>query len=66
MANHTGKRIGKFAIIGIVLTLFNFVLYNFIARIILGDNNLLWFDSAISYALTTILAYILHSKITWL
>lgn len=66
MANHTGKRIGKFAIIGIVLTLFNFVLYTFIARIILGNNNLLWLDSAISYALTTILAYILHSKITWL
>lgn len=66
MANPTGKRIGKFVIIGIVLTLFNFVLYTFIARVILNNNNLLWLDSAISYALTTILAYILHSKITWL
>ena len=62
---NTTKRIGKFVIIGIVLTVFNFLIYTFIARVILKNNELLWLDSMISYALTTFLAYILHSKITW-
>lgn len=61
----TSARIGKFTIIGIVLSLFNFCVYTFLARIIFNNNELLWFDSIISYALATILAYILHSKITW-
>ena len=65
MAKTTKKRVGKFVIIGIILTLFNFVVYTFIARVILGGNELLWLDSIISYALATVLAYILHSKITW-
>ena len=65
MANHTGKRVGKFAIIGIILALFNFLIYTFLARVINGNNELLWLDSMLSYLLATILAYILHSKITW-
>lgn len=59
------KRVGKFAIIGIILALFNYLIYTLIARLILNNNELLWIDSIISYALATILAYILHSKITW-
>lgn len=59
------KRTGKFAIIGIILALFNFLIYTFLARIIFNNNELLWIDSIISYILATILAYILHSKITW-
>ena len=62
---NTKKRIGKFAIIGIILALFNFAIYTFLARVIAGTNELLWLDSIISYALATILAYFLHSKITW-
>lgn len=65
MKNHTTKRIGKFTIIGIVLAIFNFLVYTFLARVVMGNNELLWLDSIISYALATILAYILHSKITW-
>ena len=61
----TTVRIGKFAIIGIILALFNFVIYTFLARVIFNSNELLWLDSIISYGLATILAYILHSKITW-
>ena len=59
------KRIGKFTIIGIILTLFNFGIYTFFARVIFNNNDLLWVISIISYALATVLAYILHSKITW-
>lgn len=58
-------RVGKFAIVGIALALFNFIIYTFLARIIFNNNELLWLDSIISYILATILAYILHSKITW-
>ena len=64
-SRRTGIRIGKFAIIGIILALFNFVIYTFLARVIFNNNELLWLDSIISYALATVLAYILHSKITW-
>ena len=62
---NTTKRVGKFTIIGIVLSIFNFLVYTFLARIIFSGNELLWLDSMISYALATILAYLLHSKITW-
>ena len=65
MERKTAQRIGKFTIIGIILTVFNFVIYTFLARVIFNNNELLWVISIISYALATILAYILHSKITW-
>lgn len=64
-ATVTTKRIGKFAIIGIILALFNFLIYTLLARVIMNTNKLLWFDSIIAYCLSAILAYILHSKITW-
>ena len=63
--NVAAKRIGKFAIIGIILALFNFLIYTLLARVIMNTNELLWFDSIIAYCLSAILAYILHSKITW-
>ena len=63
--NQTAKRAGKFVVIGIVLTAFNFLVYTLLARIIFNNNELLWLDSMISYILATFLAYILHSKITW-
>ena len=60
----TAKRTGKYVIVGTTLTLFNFGLYTLIARLI-DDNNYLWISTLISTTITTILAYILHSKITW-
>lgn len=65
MSDSTLKRAGKFTIIGIVLTLFNFCIYTFFARVIFNSNELLWLDSIIAYILATVLAYILHSRITW-
>ena len=61
----TKKRAGKFVIIGIVLTLFNFGLYTLIARLIINNNDFLWLSTLLSTLATTLLAYILHSKITW-
>lgn len=57
-------RASKYIIIGIILTLFNFVIYTILARLI-NNNELLWLDTIISYILATFLAYILHSKFTW-
>lgn len=61
----TAARAGKYTIIGIVLTVFNFLIYTLLARIIFNNNELLWLDTIISYTLATFLAYFLHSKITW-
>ena len=61
----TTARASKYVVIGIILTIFSFSIYTFFARVIIKNNNLLWIANAIAYALATILAYILHSKITW-
>lgn len=55
----------KFIIVGIILTLFNFLIYTFFARVIFSSNDLLWLDSIVAYLLTTFLAYFMHCKITW-
>ncbi len=54
----------KFAIVCSVITLADFLIYTFLARVI-NNNDLLWFDSLIAYLLTTFLAYFMHSRITW-
>ena len=61
----TVKRVSKFAIIGTILALFNYLLYTLLALVIFNNNDLLWLSSLISTSITTILAYILHSRITW-
>lgn len=61
----TAKRVGKFTIVGLSLALFNYLLYTFFALVIFKNNELLWLSSLISTSITTILAYILHSRITW-
>ena len=61
----TSQHAGRYLIIGIVLTLFNYVVYAILANLIFNNENLLWLSVFISTALATILAYILHSKITW-
>ena len=58
------NRAGKYIIIGIILTLFNFLIFTVLARLI-NNNDLLWLDTIISYTLATFLGFILHSKITW-
>ena len=61
----TSTHAGRYLIIGIGLAIFNYVTYAIIANLIIKNSNLLWLSSFIASALTTILAYILHSKITW-
>lgn len=61
----TSKRAGRYVAIGISLTIFNYVVYAVLANLIINNNDLLWLSTFISTALTTVLAYILHSRITW-
>ena len=62
----TVVRASKYTIVGIILTLFNFCAYTLLIRTIFNNNNdLLWLVSLISTTITTFLAYLLHSKITW-
>ena len=63
--NKTTARMSKYVIIGIILTICSFTIYTFLARIVINNNIFLWIASAISCIFATILAYFLHSKITW-
>lgn len=55
----------RYVFVGVFLTLFNYVLYAILSNLIINNNDLLWLSSLISTLITTIVAYILHSKITW-
>ena len=61
----TSRHASRFFIIGVILAIFNYGLYTIIANLIINNNDYLWLSSFIASAFTTILAYILHSKITW-
>lgn len=55
----------RYLIIGTFLALFNYGSYAVLANLIINNNDLIWLSTFIATAVTTILAYILHSKITW-
>ncbi|MBR2753962.1 GtrA family protein [Candidatus Saccharibacteria bacterium] len=61
----TSRHASRFFVIGVILAIFNYGLYALIANMIINNNDFLWLSSFIASAFTTILAYILHSKITW-
>lgn len=61
----TSKHASRYLIIGIILTIFNYVLYTVLSNNIINNNDLLWLSSLISTTITTFLAFFLHSKITW-
>ena len=61
----TSKHAGRYLIIGTSLAIFNFGFYTILANLIIKNNDFLWLSTFISTLVTTILAYILHSKITW-
>lgn len=61
----TSKHASRYIIVGITLTLFNYGLYTVLANVIFNNPNLLWLSTIISTIITTFLAYLLHSKITW-
>lgn len=62
---NTKKHVTKYTIVGISIALFNFCTYTLIARVFINNNDFLFVSSIISTSLSVILAYILHSKITW-
>lgn len=59
------KRPVKYLVVGLILSVFNFGTYTVIARLIFKNNDLLWLATLISTSLTAILAFFLHSGITW-
>ena len=61
----TSRRATRYLFIGITIAIFNYVFYAILANLIINSNNLIWLSTLIATTVTTILAYILHSKITW-
>ena len=61
----TSKRTARFIVVGLILTIINYILYAILANLIFNNANLLWLSILISTTITTFLAYLLHSKITW-
>ena len=58
-------RASKYTIVGIILTIFNFVIYTLLTQLIFHNNDFVSLATIISYTLATFLAYFLHSRITW-
>lgn len=61
----TSKHVTRFVLIGIAITIFNFVFYTLLVNVIFKDNNFLWLAILISTTVSTFVAYSLHSRITW-
>ncbi|MBQ8985541.1 GtrA family protein [Candidatus Saccharibacteria bacterium] len=61
----TSEHAIRYFIVGVSLTIFNYTLYTILANLIINNSDFYWLATLISTAITTILAYILHSKITW-
>ncbi|MDO4747439.1 MAG: GtrA family protein [Candidatus Saccharibacteria bacterium] len=55
----------RFFFVGVSVTLFNYALYAILANLIIRNNDLLWLSNLIATSVTTIVAYLAHSKITW-
>ncbi|MBQ6510717.1 GtrA family protein [Candidatus Saccharibacteria bacterium] len=55
----------RYVFVGISITVFNFLLYTCLARFVIKDNSLLWLATLISTTISTFLAFVLHSNITW-
>lgn len=55
----------KYALVGVFITLFDFVVYTVLVKLVFRTNDALEISTAIATVLATILAYILHSRITW-
>lgn len=55
----------KYALVGVFITLFDFVVYTVLVKLVFRTNDALEISTAVATVLATILAYILHSRITW-
>lgn len=61
----TGGHAVKYVLVGVMITLFDFVVCTILTRVIFRTNDALEVSTAVATVLATILAYILHSRITW-
>ena len=61
----TSKHAFRYLIIGILVTGFNYALFAILSNLIIKNNNLIWLSNFIATAITTIVAYFAHSRITW-
>lgn len=61
----TSQHATRYFFVGVGVTIFNYILFTILSNLIIKDNNLLWLSSLIATVITTIVAYIAHSKITW-
>ena len=61
----TSRHAFRYLIVGISITVFNYALYAILSNFIIKNNDLIWLSTLIATTITTIVAYILHAKITW-
>lgn len=61
----TSEHAIRYLIVGIVITVFNYGFYTVLSNIIINNNHFLWLSTLISTTISTFIAYLLHSRITW-
>ena len=61
----TSRHAIRYFFVGVAITLFNYALYAILANLIIKNNDYLWLSNFIATAITTIVAYFAHSRITW-
>lgn len=61
----TSRRASRYFVVGLLLTVFNYGFYSILANLIIRNNDFLWLSTLISTIITTFVAYVSHSKITW-
>ncbi len=61
----TSKHAFRYLIVGILVTGFNYALFAIFSNLIIKNNDLIWLSNFIATAITTIVAYFAHSRITW-
>ena len=61
----TSRHAIRYLIVGILVTAFNYALFAILSNLIIKNNDLIWLSNLIATAITTIVAYFAHSRITW-
>ena len=61
----TSTHAGRYLFTGTFLAVFNYGFYTLLANVVIKNNDLIWLSTLICTSVTTILAFLLHSKITW-
>lgn len=61
----TSRHAVRYFFVGVSITIFNYLLFELLSNVIINNNDFLWLSSLLATAVTTVVAYILHSRITW-